>query len=355
MRRRTNLLCLVLILIILTLVGGYFAAISKAKDYISNIIHKNLNRQTSIGSVTIGFPLSLQLDKLCLFDKGDSIKAQEFFCAERLSITPAILPLFSRRLVIKELQIDNPRVALIREENGSYNILSLIKENNLTKTAGVQHKERVGGFLILSALKVRDGSIKYIDRQISKEGVELFADNVYINIDRLIFPLTPMRTNVSASLDISGPKGEAKGTLNLNGWIDIYKKDMDAKFKADGIDIQHIKPYLKDYVASSMESGRIYFTSDMVAKNNDLTAECKLKIEDVEFASESKGVKLFGIPVSTITDIIKDERKEMAVNFTIETELDNPRLKITRISGNLISTGLKSAIAAGIEKILEKK
>lgn len=353
MKRRSNLTWLVLILI-LGLIAGYLVAISKAKTHISNVIEERLNRQASIGSVTVGLPLNLQIDNLRLFEKTNDTKAQEFFYAERLSIMPSILPLFARRLVIRELRVDHPRIIVVKGEDGKYNFLDFFEKESNVAQKDVKYKKGGGGFLILSALNISNGSIKYIDRQIAREGEGILMDSVNINIDRLIFPLTPMRTNFGASAEIPYRQGSAKGRVRLNGWIDINKKDMDAKLQLDGLEIQHLKPYLKAHRTANIESGTIYFNSDIVAKNNDLIAECKLNIKDIDFTSEPDGLKLFGIPISALTDIIKDERKELALDFTIKTELDKPRLKIVKISGNLVSTGLKSAIVTGIEKALEK-
>lgn len=353
MRRRANLTWLVLVLI-LVLIAGYLAAISKAKTYISNVIEERLNRRVSIGSVTVGLPLNLQIDNLRLFEKTGDTKAQEFFYAERVSAMPSVLPLFARRLVVRELKVSNPLIIAVKGEDGKYNFLDFFEKKSNVAQKDAQYKKESGGFLILSAISITNGSIKYIDRQAVKEGEGILIDSININIDRLIFPLAPMRTNFGASAEIPYRQGSAKGKVRLNGWIDINKKDMDAKLQLDGIEIQHLKPYLKAQRTANIESGMVYFNSDIVAKNNDLIAECKLNIKDIEFTSESNEIKLLGIPVSALTDIIKDERKELALDFTIKTELDKPRLKIVKISGNLLSTGLKSAIATGIEKVLEK-
>lgn len=338
--------------LILALIAGYLLIISKAKDYLANIIEEKTNAQASIGAVTVGFPLKLQLNNLRLFEKADATSKKEFFYAERIAIAPSVLSFFTRRFIIKELQVDYPRIELIKDINGSYNFSNiLIKDDRTIKKNTAKANSRS---LILLGLSVRDGQVKYIDRSIAKEIVELIVDNIDIHISKLAFPFVSLKTNFSASGDIPAQSGYSNGDFLMKGWIDVFKKDLDADIKLNNIDIRYVKPYLMNLLASNIDSGAIFFYSKITAKDNDLIADCKLNIKDIEFITIPEELTLFGLYIGKITELIKDEQKELSVDFTIKTKLDAPRLKITKVSGNLISTGLKSAVSAGVEQILKK-
>ena len=78
-----------------------------------------------------------------------------FITADRLTFKVAILPLLMKNVVLRELALENPRITLIREQSGVFNISDLFEE----KREEIPFQVR--------RITIKNGQVSFADRWIT--------------------------------------------------------------------------------------------------------------------------------------------------------------------------------------------
>ena len=84
--------------------------------------------------------------------------ASDFITADRITFKLAVLPLLKKNVVLRRLEMENPRIHLIRDRSGIFNIGNLFEEK----------KDRIA--LKARRIIIRNGRLSFTDRQILPEG-----------------------------------------------------------------------------------------------------------------------------------------------------------------------------------------
>ncbi len=168
---------------------------------------KNLHREIRLGDVRLGFS-GLDIMKLDVQERP-GFPAGSFFAAERITVQPNWLMLLSRRLVVRSVFLESPRVALVRRADGELNIGDFMAP--ATPTAGARTAPAVEtsrAALFVRRVMLRRGEARWTDG-VTKDDIGITG----LSLDLTNFSLaTPFECQLAAAVagKMSGHKVESR-------------------------------------------------------------------------------------------------------------------------------------------------
>lgn len=293
-------------------------------------IEKNLKAEVKLASLQIGLPLSITLNGL---------EIRGLIKADKISFSPSLLAMMAGKIVLGNLRVTKPRITILKESDGSFNFP--------IKPSGGQAPP-----ILLTALKIDNGRLDFIDKKISSEDYRITVDKINVDIAKVMFPPASLYTNFDVSAVLLNMAGSPAGDISLLGWIDFGPKNMDGELKLENADFSSLAPYFKGaFAVKELLSARLNFNANLKAVNNDLTAKCRAEfITGTKQESVSSGSRA----VSNILSLFSDRLGKINFDFTINTKLDNPRIDSLNVLGNIGHAAVESIANQSPEKVVER-
>jgi len=319
------------------------------KENLEGLTHRNVR----IGSLHTSLPLNIYVKDI---DIEGLLKIKEVSCGG------VFFDIFRQNFVIDRLKLKNPTLVIEKavstvSPEGTPKPAASISKNNVKDVSSTQTPDPttaspskfMSARLCINHLVISDGAINFIDNITPTDKITIQVEDIEVRIDNLNFgSRSPKITSFKISGKIPWSKDAEKGTIEADGWIDIYKKDMQANLKIRDIDGVYLFPYYSGWV--NLEKARIQkvklnFTSNINSLNNDVTAQCRLELTDIVFKprppeeGESKTEKV----ASAVLGIFKAlNQDKVALDFTFKTKMDSPKFGF-----GAIKSAIEDTIARG--------
>jgi hypothetical protein len=147
------------------------------------------------------------------------------------------------------------------------------------------------------------------------------------------------------------PVTGSTGTVKSNGKINLKtKKDLECKVDGQHIDIVEFKPYFQKKNSIDITKGFLDIDMNVKVVSNKINAPGKAVLRNLEFKSgSSMGNTVFDVPLSAAVSFLKNNRNEIAVNFVLEGNLDNPKFSLKEDFINKIVTGITGKIGGSVK------
>lgn len=260
---------------------------------------------------------------------------------ERLYISPSIVGFLTGRIAFNEIRVIRPEVTIeiaaqeesanadIRQDQIAAEPISPAAPLNSPVTGSrVGYKQLPG--IILRRIVIEQGVVNLLDHKVSTEGIKITFKDVTLVLTNFYTVARPAIANFMLKARIPWQEGRQDGKIELEGWINLFKKDMLASLKIEGIDGVYLYPYYSTWVdleKARIESAKLNFTSNLSSLNNDLTAECHLELADIvrrpreSNEPQEKAERL----TDAVLDIFRAMNQgKIVLNFTIRTKMDRP-------------------------------
>jgi hypothetical protein len=157
--------------------------------------------------------------------------------------------------------------------------------------------------------------------------------DVSLNLQNLMYP---PKNSVITSFELTGaiPWGEGKehGSLNVRGWANLFKKDLQAKVKIDDIDGLTFYPYYAQWVnleSARIQKAKLAFNSDIQGLNNEVTVDCHLELKEIAFKPRSpeeeagRADKIAQIVIGLFKSV---NDGKIVMDFAVKTKMDCPQV-----------------------------
>jgi len=185
-------------------------------------------------------------------------------------------------------------------------------------------------YLIIKQLTIKGGKINFLDQTVNRQGLKLIIKDIDFRLTNF-YPLPfSAVTGFDLKARIPWQAGKEEGKIEAEGWLNYYKKNMEAVLKIDGIDGIYLYPYYSNWVdldKARIESARLSFTSNIQGISNNVAAECHLELTDIvrrpraEDEPEQKAAKI----TDKVLDIFKAlNQGKIVLDFTIKTKMTRP-------------------------------
>jgi len=291
----------------------------RGKSIITKAVAGLTQRNVSIGNFVLNPPLNLEVKKLNI---------EGLAKVDAISITPSIPYLLTGKIALNRISIVKPEIFF--EKNplppGNLGIVSLAPKPAIAPTV----KEKRPFRLIVKRLNIKDGRMNFIDRTVSPEGIKIAVQYINFNLTNLyLFP-----SSAIANFDLKGRipwrEGKEEGKIEAEGWLNFFKKDIQAALKIKDIDAIYLYPYYSQWVdleKARIESASLNFSSNIQGLNNNVTADCRLELTNIvrkprpPEEPKEKAEKI----TDAVLDIFKSlNQGNIVLDFTIKTKMDNP-------------------------------
>ena len=196
-----------------------------------------------------------------------------FITADRLSFKLAILPLLKKKVVLHEMALENPRIAIVREASGAFNVSDLLED----KKQDLSFK--------INRLRIRNGNLRFTDRWIAPEGLTTSLEQLNLHLDHF-----ERGKNADFALSAIVVDTGKSGNLSLEGFLEISKDSesllksrIDTAVKAGGLNAGWYWPYYSRYVPFKKIFGRLDIDTRYRGNFTDFTSKGSMTIHDLHF------------------------------------------------------------------------
>jgi len=204
----------------------------------------------------------------------------------------------------------------------------------------------------IQKVEIINGSLDYIDEEVSGGPVTTELRNIDIESENIIFPLQDNLTDYRFTAKVSGKL--SAGIIKSEGKIALKTFDMDSRIKANNLDVTHFKPYFKKKSTVNIKRGFLDLDMDMKIISGKINAPGRSVLRELQFDSGSgvKG-KFLKLPVHAIMAFLKDNKNQIAFDFTLEGDLDNPKFSLSEGVVDKLTIGIAEKLGVPVESISE--
>lgn len=190
---------------------------------------------------------------------------------------------------------------------------------------------------MIKRLIIKEGKLDFIDYTVGSDGIRITVIDINLNVVNAYMYPRSIVTDFALSGKIPWQEGAEEGKFEIKGWLNLFKKDMQATVKITDIDGIYLYPYYAQWVdleKARIEKAKLNLTSNIQSTNNNLTAQCHLELTDIVFKprpEEEQADKAEKI-AAAVLDIFKTLNKgKIVFNFTIRTKMINPAFNFSEI------------------------
>jgi uncharacterized protein YhdP len=170
-----------------------------------------------------------------------------FIAADRLSFKLTLLPLLRKKIVLREVVLENPRIALVREADGTFNVNDLLNDKKQDLSFGIRR------------LRIDNGALHFTDHGIAPQALKTSLEGLKLRLSRL-------ERGKAADFTLSATVVEAgeSGSIALEGSIEIAQASepllnsrIDTSVRASGLNADPYWPYYSRHVPFRKLTGRL--------------------------------------------------------------------------------------------------
>ncbi|MCX5700096.1 MAG: DUF748 domain-containing protein [Candidatus Omnitrophica bacterium] len=327
MKRIEKILGLSIISFAIIFGAFYIFLVIAGKQIIAKQIENLIHKKTTVEFFGFNPGFHLEIKKLNI---------EGIFKADSIYITPNLFGFFTGKLSFNNLKLIRPELTYIRtppvvvegiKPNGEI-IASLPAKPIQPEVSPSSTKPLPFAF---RRIKIKDGQINFIDQSMSNKSIKIIIKEINCSVSNLY--LYPQRTMTSFDLTGKIPWGdsEVQGQIEFNGWINHFKKDMQASLKIKDIDAVYLYPYYSTWVdldKARIEKAKLNFSSDIKGLNNNITAACHMELTNMVRkpleAGESE--EKASVITNKVLDMFKTaDQGRVELNFIIPTKMDSPQ------------------------------
>jgi hypothetical protein len=347
-----NILLVLAILFFSALLFTYLFLNWQGQNILINSLTNLTHKKVTVAHFSIRPPLNLHIKNL---------EIEGLAKVRDIRTSPNPLTLFLGYIGFNDLEIVEPEFTF--ERGADKNAASALPAASLALASPgavkPNFKEPVIPF-VFKRISIKDGRIDFTDRVVTPEGIKITFKDIQFSLSNVY--AFPRSVITNFDLEAKIPWGEAgkEGRVSAEGWLNFFKKDIQAVLKIEDIDGIYLYPYYANWVdleKARIDAATLNFTSDIQGLNNDVIAECHLELADIvrrplnADESQEKAARI----ADTVLEIFKAfNQGKIVLNFTIRTKMDRPEFGFGNIKTafeNKISEARKSG-GFGAEDVL---
>jgi len=351
--KKTLIAVLVIFALLFSVV--YILVEVKGKELLVERLESALNKKVNIGYLGLKMPLALEIKEL---------EIEGLVNIDYIDISPHLFGLLSGKIILNKIMVYRPEV------NWTVGLPADMKINGESKDVKIdqalaQTREILGSpraefkrfpRIIIKYLRIEDGTLNLIDQAISQTGVKITLKEILVDVNNsYLFPESAV-TNFQLTAKIPWQEDPSEGIVYTSGWVNLYRKEMQARLEIEGIDGISLYPYYSKWVDlenSRIERARLNFFSDIQGMDNEVIAQCRLELTDIKFKPRSPDQpehKAEKIATAILGLFRAINQGRIVLNFTIKTKMDKPEFSIDNISQAVEET-ISRAISSNKIKI----
>jgi AsmA protein len=379
MRKIGIAVALVVVAVILLVIG--FTALMNPNKYraaIHSELERRLDRKVSLGNMHVSlFPPRFQAENISIADDPTFNDFEPFVQAQQLDVSVKLLPLLRKSVQIRSLDLQRPRVELIKNAQGVWNFSTLG-----SKPAGGPNTNPPGGpnpsppssqsaaprggsnpaatkkkqQLSLNELQIRDGQVAVTD--LENRQPRTVYDHINVALTNFV-PDAPFILNASVHFPGEGTQeirlqGKGGPLVQNSPAITPFHGSLDLK----SIGIADFQKFLQTAALSNMD-GAISGHTNVASGSGKLSAQGQIRIERLRIRGIDLGYPItadFNVHDDLVSDLLNIDKgavklgqTPLYVSGTVSSK-STPALLNLNVKANdiSISEAARLAGAAGV-------
>ncbi|MCK4917262.1 MAG: DUF748 domain-containing protein [Candidatus Omnitrophica bacterium] len=348
MKKNLRNISVILILIVIIYFGIFAFVNIQGKNILEKFAKENLNLHVQLHSLRLEFPFNFEIKNLII--KG-------LYC-KKINISLGLFNPFDTKYVIDEVLIEDVKGRIKRDNNGNIDfplkniLVKSTQESNFYKDEDLalentlsEEKDKINEskgssgdkkiIFIINNIDIKNGEIEF-ENFVKDEKLIITFKNIDVKVKNISYPeFSKMYLNFTSSLQTD--KGVVNKGININGWVDYLKRDMDIKASINEISYEMFNQYYPMAFHSDnlgVKGTQVSIKSGFNSKNNDLSIDNVLSIDSIEFLEDKEG-KTKKRLLRTILALIQGDREKPEIKFRIKTKMDAPNLNFSSIVKSL--------------------
>src|SRR5882724_9360704 len=308
---------LAVLLVAAALIVPHLIDVNQYHSQIQAQLEKRLGRQVTLGNIELSlFPPSFQVENAIIAEDSRFATGRSFATAEKLAVSVKFWPLLRKDIEIKSLQLDRPRIELVKDARGIWNFDSLGKqEHGKPSTATKEPGEQSSGQFELAHLLITDGQVAITDMQ--QRETRAVYDHIDLNV-------TDFAPDQQFSLKISALlPGAVKQDILLEGkagplQADTLKTPFDGRLRLDQVPISAATKFLNLQALNGIEA---IVSGEAKVSNaaGKLGSSGSIRLEDAHIHGVNVGYPItldYDISDDTATDLIQIRKGNLKLGST---------------------------------------
>ena len=331
----------VLLLAVGALIIPHVVDVNSYHNQIQTQLEKKLGRQVSLGEMRLSlFPPSFQVQNAVIGEDRAFTTGRPFAEVERLSVSVKLFPLLRKQVDINSLDLQRPRIELVRNTQGEWNFATLG-----TSSAPAEANQKKPGQFELANLQIQDGQVAIADNQKHQSRA------VYDHIDLTVTDFAPNREfTIEAAAHLPGA---GKQTLSLKGkggpiqQTNMLNTNFDGAMHLEQVSVSAAEKFLNSQALSGMEA---LVSGDAKLKNSKgkTTSNGTIKLENAQIHQVSVGYPItldYEVADNLTTDVIEVHRADIKLGSTPVTIAGTLNTRPTPAQIDLKLTAANASVA----------
>lgn len=266
---------------------------------------------------------------LALVNRDDG---QPFAGWKQLLLRQIALTIDPTAVVLDEVGLDQLRVQLVVQPDGSLNLSHLVKASKESEPKAAQAVETSSAKpasppeITIKTVKLIKGAVTFQDDSI--------APTVRTGLEDLTGTVKGLSSKqvARADVDLSGTLDRV-APLRIVGKINPLTEDAftDLTVKFDNIDLTTAGPYSGKYVGYPIRKGKLSLDLAYKVSQKELEAENKVLIDQLGFGEKTDSPDATSLPVPLVVALLKDRKGQIAIDLPIRGNLKDPDFKYGKV------------------------
>jgi hypothetical protein len=333
------------VLAILTVVTLFWLSRNLTR-LIETTLQKNLGPDFSLGSIEAGWNRVVLTD--VRIRRGGPGPFPHRLLIPRLVLTPSFRALASRRIEIKQLTVERPQVLIEIGPDGK--VIAPLPATQKQHTAVPEQGNSPAFSTAIGKIELTDGELIILDRH-SKRRAAVGISNPKDGYHLLRFPKLQLTCGpfnypllnqaMPLSFSLAAPQA---GSLTVKGQISPASLDSSLKLSLRQWDITRFRPYYLKPGDFDVNHGSLDGDANITISKQHLNIPGEIRIKGLELKQGGGRGFFLGLPARAVLAFLKNNKDEIAVQFTLAGDLANPRFQLRQSLVDQIATGVASKI-----------
>jgi len=302
--------------------SGYIYLSVMGQAILTNQLQQITRKKVTMGYFSLAPSLRMDIKELNI---------QGLVKSQFISVSPSIAGLLRGRLIFNQLTFTQPEFFINKNPPDIMNVagsaVTIVPPAEITP---VSKETKPLAFGIIN-LHIKDGRVVFIDQTVRSGSIKIVMEKIEACIKNIHFYSFSGISEIKLKAEIPWRDNEERGKVELDGWVNAFRKDMRATLKVNDIDAIYLYPYYSNWVdldKARIERARLNFSSEINGLDNEVTADCHLELSDM--VRKPLEIGELEAKASKITNAVLDRFKaqdagNVKLNFTIKTKMDSPQ------------------------------
>ena len=339
---------LIALLVILALIVGGIIGFRIATGILKGKVVEVLGPGSEVKGIQVGWS-GVELHGLRI-KGGPGWPATDTLRAERVVIFPSVRSVLTGTVRVGSITVVRPYLSAVRSPEGRLRVVPSLLETPAPK--GTRPAGAPGPAVIISRIRVEDGVLDLFDATVAQPPLKIHLEKIEATIRNVAYPSLTGKSQFDLTAVVKGLQRD--GRVGISGWAEMASRDSSMKTELRSVDLVPLQPYISRTSDARVQRGVLDLDLHSEVSKNRLQAPGKVVISNLEFAPARSAAETFmGVPRAAVVNFLKGKDNRIAINFTIQGDLNNPQFTFREALATRLAAGLAEMLGVSIRGLAE--